>query len=102
VEGDGGVPDVGSVAAVPRLRCETRLFITFWFHVWSYSIVSTHGGGLALLKVSLLDRGKDGQTDPAMLVVKWGSRPKACGFERAYVKELSFLGPVIPCEYCVQ
>jgi hypothetical protein len=42
VEGDGGVPDVGSVVAVPRLRCETRLFITFRFHVWSYSIVSMH------------------------------------------------------------
>jgi hypothetical protein len=38
VEGDGGVPDVGSVVAVPRLSCETRLFITFRFHVWSYSI----------------------------------------------------------------
>jgi hypothetical protein len=42
VEGDGGVPDVGSVVAVPRLSCETRLFITFRFHVWSYSIVRMH------------------------------------------------------------
>jgi hypothetical protein len=39
VEGDGEEPDVDSVVAVPRLSCETRLFFTVRFHVWSYSIV---------------------------------------------------------------
>ena len=73
MEGDGGVPDVGSVVAVvaPRLSCESRLFSTFRFHIWSYSVVSMHFqcGGLALFEVSLLVRGEVGHTGPAMLVV---------------------------------
>jgi hypothetical protein len=71
VEGDGGVPDVGSVVAVPRLSCESRLFSTFRFHIWSYSLVSMHFqcGGLALFEASLLVRGEVGHTGPAMLFV---------------------------------
>ena len=71
MEGDGGVPDVGSVVAVPRLSCESRLFSTFRFHIWSYSLVSMHFqcGGLALFEASLLDRGDVGHTGPAMLFV---------------------------------
>ena len=71
MEEDGGVPDVGSVVAVPRLSCESQLFSTFRFHIWSYSLVSMHFqcGGLALSEASLLDRGDVGHTGPAMLFV---------------------------------
>ena len=71
MEGDGGVPDVGSVVAVPRLSCESRLFSTFRFHIWSYSLVSMHFqcGELALFEASLLARGEVGQSGPALLFV---------------------------------
>jgi hypothetical protein len=81
VEGGGGEPDVGSVVALPRFGCETRLFPTFRFHIGSYRIVRRHfqGGVLAFLEDFILDRGEVGQTGPEMLLLRWGTGPKACG-----------------------